>query len=578
MNTPETKRWSILRRSLIGLGVLLTLIGLFYTEELWRGKRAWEKCKSGLVAEGVKFDWADYVSAPVPEEQNFFGVPEMQSWFTGRSESELARKLSYPGFNSTSRMVVAEVTIGLPGIATTSGQTVLQWEDPGSRTEAARLLTNAIGPTASAPQSSQVLGLMVRKPEEIRPARIFLQCQTAPAEEELQKFLPDSILVPAPEQTNVLLKFERNGTGSYQVTLPVLAVAADYLAWSEQAEPEFTLIREALKRPYARMNGNYTDPVAFPIPNFVTVRLLAQTLGARAECHFLLGQPEEALRDLTLINDFCRPVMEENKPMTLVAAMINVAVRGLYASEIAEGMRLGAWREPQLTTLGKQLKQVNVLPPVRQACAAERFFVWYDAARLSTAEFLNLSDGFDPNRKTNSWKTFKSSVLGGLIPRGWIYQNIVVGVNVEANGIASLDPSGRLIFPDKADEFSKELNALLAHSSVYTIIARRMVPNYQRALQTTAYNQTHVNQALIACALERYHLAHGEYPETLEALEPQFIDEIPRDIIGGGSMHYRRTGGGKFILYSIGWNGRDDGGKRGRTTLPFTNGDWVWPD
>src|ERR1700722_17471617 len=191
MNTPETKRWSILRRSLIGLGVLLTLIGLFYTEELWRGKRAWEKCKSGLVAEGVKFDWADYVSAPVPEEQNFFGVPEMQSWFTGRSESELARKLSYPGFNSTNRMVIAEVTIGLPGIATTSGQTVLQWEDPGSRTEAARLLTNAIGPTASAPQSSQVLGLMVRKPEEIRPARIFLQCQTAPTEKDLREFLPD---------------------------------------------------------------------------------------------------------------------------------------------------------------------------------------------------------------------------------------------------------------------------------------------------------------------------------------------------------------------------------------------------
>ena len=34
----------------------------------------------------------------------------------------------------------------------------------------------------------------------------------------------------------------------------------------------------------------------------------------------------------------------------------------------------------------------------------------------------------------------------------------------------------------------------------------------------------------------------------------------------------------EFILYSIGWSGRDDGGKRGRTTLPFTNGDWVWPD
>jgi hypothetical protein len=270
--------------------------------------------------------------------------------------------------------------------------------------------------------------------------------------------------------------------------------------------------------------------------------------------------------------------MEENKPMTLVAAMINVAVRGLYASEIADGIRLGSWREPQLIALEKQLKQVNVLPPVRRACEAERFFVWYDATRLTTAEFLNLFEGIDSNKKSNSWKKFKNSVLGGVIPRGWVYQNIVVGVNIEANGIASLDPAARMIFPEKANQFSRELDALLAHSSVYSIIARRMVPNYKRAFQQTAYNQTHINQALIACVLERYHLAHGEYPESLDALVPEYLDEIPRDIIGGGALHYRRDAGGKFTLYSIGWNGQDDGGVHGRTSFPFADGDWVWPD
>lgn len=578
MNTPETKRWSILRRSLVGFGVLLTLIGLFYTEELWRGKRAWEKCKNGLIAQGVKFDWTNYVSAPVPEDQNFFGVPEMQKWFVGRGESELFKKLSYPGFNNTNRMVVAEVRIVLPGTATDSGHYLLRWDDPAASTEAARLLTNAIGPTASAPQSLQALGLMLRRPEKIRPAQIFLQCQTAPTEKDLRELLPDSILVPGPDSTNGLLKFEANGDGSYRVTLPVLAVAADYLAWSEQVEPEFAQIREALKRPYARMNGNYTDPVQFPIPNFMTVRALAQTLGARAECHFLLGQPEEALRDLTLMNDICHPVMEENKPMTLIAAMINVAVRGLYATQIAYGMRLGVWREPELLVLEKQLKQINVLPAVRQACEAERFFVWYVATTRTSTEYLNLFAGVDPNKRTNSWKSFENAVVGRLIPRGWVYQNIVVGINVEANGIASLDPSGQLVFPDKADEFKKELDALLAHSSVYNLIARRMVPNYQRACQTTAYNQTHVNQALVACALERYHLARGEYPETLGALVPQYLDEVPRDVIGGNPLHYQRAADGKFVLYSVGWNGRDNGGMHGRTSFPFTDGDWVWPD
>ena len=52
-------------------------------------------------------------------------------------------------------------------------------------------------------------------------------------------------------------------------------------------------------------------------------------------------------------------------------------------------------------------------------------------------------------------------------------------------------------------------------------------------MRTLAYQQTRVNEALIACALERYHLANGQYPETLAALAPQFLEKIPNDLIGG---------------------------------------------
>ena len=98
MNLPQTKRWRILRRCLVGFGVCLTLIGLFYTEELWRGKRAWENCKSALEPKGFNFNWADYIPAPVPDNENVFGVPEMQKWFVGRGHTELSEKMSYPLF------------------------------------------------------------------------------------------------------------------------------------------------------------------------------------------------------------------------------------------------------------------------------------------------------------------------------------------------------------------------------------------------------------------------------------------------------------------------------------------------
>src|SRR5690606_16045055 len=116
--------------------------------------------------------------------------------------------------------------------------------------------------------------------------------------------------------------------------------ARDYLAWSDQLESDFDAIRKALERPYARMSGDYSQPFAIPIPDFITVRMVAQTLSHRAKSYLLIGEPENAMRELTLMHELCRLLegRPTGKPMTLVAAMINVAVTGLYVETVAEGM------------------------------------------------------------------------------------------------------------------------------------------------------------------------------------------------------------------------------------------------
>ena len=116
--------------------------------------------------------------------------------------------------------------------------------------------------------------------------------------------------------------------------------------------------------------------------------------------------------------------------------------------------------------------------------------------------------------------------------------------------------------------------AFSGNAKPYNFLAAIGTPNITKATQTLAHNQTMVNEAQIACALERYHLAHGEYPETLDALVPQFIEKLPHDIIGGQPLHlspHRRHG--KFLLYSVGWNETDDGGI---ASDKMDQGDWVW--
>ena len=99
-----------------------------------------------------------------------------------------------------------------------------------------------------------------------------------------------------------------------------------------------------------------------------------------------------------------------------------------------------------------------------------------------------------------------------------------------------------------------------------------------------AFAQSSLDRARVACALERYRLAHGEFPATLDALSPQFIAKLPHNIINGEPLHYRRKDAGHFLLYSVGWNGSDEGGIVVRNETPYhkvpdlEKGDWVWPD
>jgi hypothetical protein len=138
----------------------------------------------------------------------------------------------------------------------------------------------------------------------------------------------------------------------------------------------------------------------------------------------------------------------------------------------------------------------------------------------------------------------------------------------------------RIISPEVALRVSNALTTEFARRSPYSFYAQMFFPEVVGTAQKIAVAQTSVDMARTACALERYHLAHSEYPEMLDALAPQFTEKIPHDVINGQPLHYRRTDDGNFLLYSVGWNETDDGGvvvlgTTGRL-VDLKKGDWVW--
>jgi hypothetical protein len=67
---------------------------------------------------------------------------------------------------------------------------------------------------------------------------------------------------------------------------------------------------------------------------------------------------------------------------------------------------------------------------------------------------------------------------------------------------------------------------------------------------------------LLAIALAIYMDDHSRYPRRLAALVPHYVPKIPLDGFSGKPLMYRVTDHGQsFLLYSVGPNGKDDGGK-----------------
>ncbi len=66
-------------------------------------------------------------------------------------------------------------------------------------------------------------------------------------------------------------------------------------------------------------------------------------------------------------------------------------------------------------------------------------------------------------------------------------------------------------------------------------------------------------------ALREYHRRHGRYPDRLSQLVPGFLPRLPIDYADRQPLRYRPQGDG-YVLYSIGLNGRDDGGQGSRNS------------
>lgn len=149
---------------------------------------------------------------------------------------------------------------------------------------------------------------------------------------------------------------------------------------------------------------------------------------------------------------------------------------------------------------------------------------------------------------------------------------------------SALDLTKRLIATQSLLTVQTEMNGMTNASApqpVLFVASRQTVSAYLHyMIRKACKDDNRVSLAVSAIALERWHKRHGDYPESLDRLVPEFLKEIPLDHIDGKPIRYRRTES-YFILWSIGLNGIDEVGDdtpiNPKSPNFYRRKDLVWP-
>jgi hypothetical protein len=369
-------------------------------------------------------------------------------------------------------------------------------------------------------------------------------------------------------------------TKLFPIALRPQSPAADVLLALSKYDSTIEEIRKASTLPDSRfpLDYNANRPDGIPLPHLSSLRTCCQVLQLRAIAELENGQDEKACHDVKLM---LRLIDSTHTEPFLITHLVRNWMAQNTLQVIWEGLIRHRWSDVQLAELSQELSGLNFLKDYELAMRGER------AGALAEIESLRqhrdyqeiegifgVQFGFIPEHPPITI----NPVFIYLMPSGWYYQNeLAVSQYHQKWLLPVVDIDRQLAFPEIINDSYRESQLPMPWNG----FVDRVKGSLRAYAEKTAYTQSYVNMARVACQLERYHLAYNKYPETLDAIETSaFSKAVPHDIIGGQSLHYRLTNDGSYVLYSIGWNETDDGGKLGLRDngwLDARTGDWAWP-
>lgn len=333
-------------------------------------------------------------------------------------------------------------------------------------------------------------------------------------------------------------------------------VVTQILNAASSIAPELQQIEQGLALPYSQFPVEFDGFMANPLPQLSVMRSVSSAFALRGLARLETGDYAGGHEDtLTLL----RAAKALERDPFLICLLVRRAQYYAALSMVWEGLYRRAWSDEQLQRIEIELATVDLPNHLLRSLKAEHAVSLQTIDQLLAGSNRPRAGMFLRNGEPASgWQT----LLGAIpVPRGWPLQNKAAVSKFYRTQVLELaSPEDDVFDSSKLEELDARAKRAIEQSGPHGALMGLLMPALSKAVGKVADAQSEIHLARTACALERYWFEHREYPETLEALTPTYMNRILIDPYSGETLRYRREND-RFILYSIGWNGTDDGGE-----------------
>ncbi len=306
----------------------------------------------------------------------------------------------------------------------------------------------------------------------------------------------------------------------------------------EKNRKALDLVLEASGKPCfrlaARRDPNYVELVD-PVKMITAIRMLGIDAVFRAD----MGKTEAALEQCRSGMLFAQRLLDQPSLFSYMASAANMKCLVICLNRIASGRNI----DPELMfRMMKNLSPQLWREEYARTCQGERILEREDFFDVIKGKTEVLTPGFP--YKIFLWLT-----------RPWAKSEIL---KIHSYFL-DLEQQAHLPYY-QTKEFQQKLRQKENSSSLFEKLSGMNLPSFSSVLVKEANLESFIITARIGLACKIFKQQRGRFPENIAALVPGILTEEPLDPFTGKPFIYRLQDGG-FIVYGLGSNERDDGGR-----------------